>query len=101
MIGLAETNWLFQRNHKSKKDGIWNNTDYQLLGFENGVEQEEKEVEDTRLFMTEKIDKVCEINHENIIRRVCFIKSIMRLHCISPEKSGCSELHIRMVLDLE
>ena len=100
MIGLAETNWLFQRNYKSKKD-IWNNTDYQLLGFANGVEQEEKEAEDTRLFMTYKIDKVCEINHENIIRRVWFIKSIMRLHCISPEKIGCSELQIRRVLDLE
>ena len=54
MIGLAEKNWLFQRNHKSKKDGIWNNTDYQLLGFANGVEQEEKEEEDTWLFMREK-----------------------------------------------
>ena len=54
MIGLAEMNWLFQRNHKIKKDGIWNNTDYQLLGFANGVEQEEKEAEDTRLFMREK-----------------------------------------------
>ena len=53
MIGLAETNWLFQRNHKSKKDCIWNKTGYQLLGFANGVEQEEKEAEDTRLFMTE------------------------------------------------